>query len=301
MSFWQKCVVFSLAAVIVGGSIHFIRVLSRPEGWAHYHSIPWVTYVPPSVKELKHAQALVDQGKTEEARAVLVQTLIASPNSPVTTELRDLLGEVNTEIFFSKDASSRKTEYTVKTGDTLAAIARKLKSSTDLIMSVNELTSTLIRPGETLFVPQLDFTITIDLARNRVVVHDSHGFFTQYPIASTDLPKSRRPTLETKVMAKSFWKNGRPVRPGFGSQPKGTPWIYLRHPAYVLYGVQEGSDTSDSQIDVANEETATESDSVAAKRPPQGIAMLEKDIAELQLLIRKGTPVTIILNKAEKK
>jgi LysM repeat protein len=297
MSFWQKCVVLFLAVAIFGGAAYFIRVLSRPERWAHYQSIPWVNYVPPDVKQLKYARALVRDGKLEKARAVLVHTLTTVPNSSVTRELRDLLGDVNTELFFSKDASSRKTEYTVKPGDTLVAIARKLKSSTDLIMSVNDLTSTLIRPGEMLFVPQLDFTITIDLPRNRVIVHDSHGFFTQYPIASTDLPKSRRPVLETKVRAKAFWENGRPVRPGHGSKPKGTPWIYLRYPDYVLYGVQESSDTSDSEIDVTNEDTP---DSTAAKRPPQGIAMLEKDISELQLLIRKGTPVTIILNKSDR-
>jgi LysM repeat protein len=100
----------------------------------------------------------------------------------------------------------------VKRGDALSSIARKLQSSAEAIIRVNELDSTLIRPGEKLLVPQLDFTITIDLSRNRLVVHDSHGFFTQYPIASADLPPTRQPTIQTKVTAKSFWENGKPVR-----------------------------------------------------------------------------------------
>ena len=126
-------------------------------------------------------------GKLDEARTILFKALVTAPKSPVTRELRDLLGQVNTQIFFSNDPSPRKTEYTVQQGDALSSIARKLDSSAEAIIRVNNLDSTLIRPGEKLLVPQLDFTITIDLPRNRVVVHDNRGFFTQYPIVSAQL------------------------------------------------------------------------------------------------------------------
>ena len=65
-------------------------------------------------------------------------------------------------------------------------------------MRVNDLDSTLIRPGEKLLVPRLDFTITIDLPRNRVVVHDSHGFLTQYPIAMADADRARVAAAATR-------------------------------------------------------------------------------------------------------
>jgi LysM repeat protein len=212
----------------------------------------------------------------------------------VTRELRDLLGEVNTQIFFSKESSPRKTEYTVKSGDALSSIARKLESSTEMIVRVNDLDSTLIRPGEKLLVPQLDFTVTIDLPRDRVVVHDSRGFFTQYPIAGADLPPSRKPAIQTKVAAKSFWKNGKSVRPGHTLQKEGTPQIDLGRAGYVFYGVDEDSETSGSEIAVEANEAGAAPDSADADRPPQGIAMLKDDIAEIALLIRKGAPVTII-------
>jgi LysM repeat protein len=210
--------------------------------------------------------------------------------------LRDLLGEVNTRIFFSNEPSPRKTEYMVKSGDALASIARRLKSSAEAIVRVNNLDSTLIRPGEKLLVPQLDFTITIDLPRDRVIVHDSHGFFTQYPIVSADLPPARQLTIQTKVTAKSFWENGRPVRPLPGAQAERAARIDLAHTGYVLYGVEEESDTSTSEIAVETDDKEEASNSRDANRPPQGIAMLRDDIAEIELLIRKGTPVTIIRN-----
>jgi LysM repeat protein len=289
MSLWQKCIVVLIGAAIFSGTAYFTRIVFRPPELERYKAIPRVTYVHPNVKKLKHARRLVDEGRVTEARAILVKALITAPKSPVTRELRDLLGEANTQIFFSKEPSPRKTEYTVKRGDALASIARRLESSTEAIIRVNDLDSTLIRPGEKLLVPRLDFTITIDLPRNRVIVHDSRGFFTQYPIVSAKLPPTRHATIQTKVTAKSFWENGRPVRPGPESQQQGTPRIDLGHTGYVLYGVDEDSDTSTSEIAIEADAKDETSDPRDTNRPPQGIAMLKDDIAEIELLIRKGT------------
>jgi LysM repeat protein len=297
MSLWQKCTIVILGIAIFGGAAYIGRVMFRPEGLAKYRSIPWVTYIHPNLKKLKQAQTLVGDGNLKEARTILIHALITAPKSPVTRELRDLLGDVNTQIFFSKESSPRKTEYIVKRGDALLSIARKLQSSAEAIMRVNDLDSTLIRPGEKLLVPQLDFTVTIDLPRNRLVVHDSHGFFTQYPIASADLPPTRQPTIQTKVTAKSFWENGKPVRAGHEIQKEGTPRIDLGRRGYVLYGVEEESDTTISQIAVEVEDEERTPNSEDANRPPQGIAMLKDDLAEIELFIHKGTPVTIILNR----
>jgi LysM repeat protein len=297
MSIWQKITVVLLGVAILGGVIYFTRVVLRPPGFRHFKSIPWVTYVHPNVWKLKRARALVHDGKLQEARRTVVEALTTAPRSPVTRELRDLLGDINTQLFFSNEPSPRKTEYVVKPGDALASIARRLKSSPAAIMRVNKLDSTLIRPGEKLFVPPLDFTITIDLPRDRVVVHDSHGFFTQYPITSADLPPSRKPMVETKVKAESFWKNGRPVAQDLASSKDATPRIRLGHRGYVLYGVEESSEDSDSKIDIDAEDANAERDKSETNHQPQGIAMLKEDIAELELLIHKGTPVTIILNQ----
>jgi LysM repeat protein len=297
MSFWQKCTVLVLGVAIFGGAAFVAPVVFRPQGLARYKSIPWVKYVHPNVKKLKQAQTLVSEGNLKEARKVLVNALVTAPKSPVTRELRDLLGDVNTQIFFSKEPSPRKTEYIVKPGDALSSIARKLQSSAEAIIRVNNLNSTLIRPGEKLFVPSLDFTITIDLPRDRVVVHDSHGFFTQYPVASAELPKAKQSTIQTKVTAKSFWEDGKPVRPGHELEEKGSPRIDLGRRGYVLYGVEEESDATNSQIAVNENDEPGTPNSDDPNRPPQGIAMLKDDLSEIELLIHKGTPVTIILNR----
>ena len=213
MSFSQKCVVLVLAIAIFGGAGYFAHIAFRPVELNRYKSIPWVKYVHPNVKRLKEAQDLVREGKLNEAQATLVKALVIEPKSPVTRELRDLLGNVNTQIFFSKEPSPWKTEYTVKQGDALASIAQKLDSTPEAIMRMNNLDSTLIRPGEKLLVPQLNFTITIDLPRNRVVLHDSRGFFTQYPIISVQLPPMRRALSSAGIshFERSLLQNSRSI------------------------------------------------------------------------------------------
>ncbi len=304
MSFWQKCVVVLLGVAIFGGAAYFARNAFRPVELARFESIPWVKYVHPNVKRLKQAQDLVHEGKLNQAQALLVKALVIEPKSPVTGDLRDLLGNVNAQIFFSKESSPRKTEYLVKQGDALSSIARKLDSSPEAIIRINNLDSTLIRPGEELLVPRLDFSITVDLPHNRVVMQDSGGFFTQYPIVSAQLPPTRKSAIQTKVGAKSLWENGKPVQSDRGTQNGGTPRIDLGHPGYVLYGTGEERQASTSKIAVSmddNEETTDDNgqttNSLNANRPPQGIAVMKEDIADIALLTRKGTPVTIILNQ----
>lgn len=53
--------------------------------------------------------------------------------------------------------------------------------------------------------------------------------------------------------------------------------------------------TSEVAVEADDKDATQESRDL--NRPPQGIAMLKEDIAEIELLIRKGTPVTIIRNR----
>lgn len=103
MSLWQKCIVVLLGVAVLVGATYFARIVFRPVGRERYESMPRVTYVHPNVKKLKRAQVLVREGKLNDARAIMVKALVAAPRSPVTRELRDLLGEVNTQIFSPKN------------------------------------------------------------------------------------------------------------------------------------------------------------------------------------------------------
>src|SRR5438046_8833245 len=110
MSLWQKCVVVLLVIAIFGGAGYFAQIAFRPVELARLQSIPWVKYVHPNIKRLKQAQDLVRERKLNEARGILIKALVLEPKSPVTRHLRDLLGNVHKQIFFSTDPSPRIRE-----------------------------------------------------------------------------------------------------------------------------------------------------------------------------------------------
>lgn len=303
MSILQKSIVLLIAAAIFGPAWYFGWIVVRHEhGWNAGKFAAPTRWIHPNVIRLNQAKKLVASGELPRARDIIVKGLLEEPISPVTRPMRDLLGEINTQLFFSKEPTPRKTEYSVRRGDSLSRIARQLRSTTDAIMRTNDLQTTRIHPGDKLLVPKLDFTITIDLPRERIVVHDSHGFFTQYRIVEADLPHTRSSPQQTKVRAKSFWKDGERVRKTPAKMADGTAWIHLQRPGYVLYGVDEESAEPGDSIDVTEKdeaETATKDD--LPTQPATGIAMLKEDINDLQLLIRRGTPVTIIREESQRK
>lgn len=56
-------------------------------------------------------------------------------------------------IVFNDDYPGSGTSYTVKSGDSLARIARELGSKVDWIRNANRLSSDIIYPGQELFIP----------------------------------------------------------------------------------------------------------------------------------------------------
>ncbi len=265
--------------------------------------VPKFTYVHPMVAEVAKARKLKDAGKPLEAQALLQDQLHIYPQAPEGRAARELLGEINTEQFFSDKNLYGKTAYVVQRGDSLARIAAQLKSSPEMIIRANALDSTTIHPGDRLVVPDGDFTLTIDLSKERVVVHHGNGFFKQYPIQSVDLPRSRQLRISTRVTAATFWKDGEVVSAAANTAGDATPWVQFSRAGYVLYGVDESGVETDAVEVSDNSEafapTAAPTPPPNPDIPPHGIALLKDDLAELQLLLRRGTPVTILRERGQ--
>ena len=253
----------------------------------------------PIVADVEKSRKLREEGKLPEARKLLADDIRIYPHAPQMDAARELLGEIDTQLFFSNESLYGKTEYIVQHGDSLARIAQKLKSTPGMIMRANNLDSTMIRPGERLLVPDTEFTLTVDLPKERLVVEHDGVFFKQYPIQSDDLPKSSQPEVITKVTDTTFWKDGKRVLPKGAALDDATPWVNLQRPGCTLYGVSGESATNSGpgrgrQHDVSGANAPKDGAPPNADLPPHGIALLKDDLAELQLLLSRGTPVTII-------
>lgn len=284
---------------LAGYYTHIVRFPLRhrqPELFTKAASATPAPMIHPIVAEVEKARKLEAGGKITEAQKLLRDQLRTYPQAPEARAARELLGAINTRLFFANDSLYGKTEYIVERGDSLARIARQLNSTPEMIMRANALDSTLIHPGDRLVVPDGDFTLTIDLPKQRIAVHHGDGFFKQYPIQSIELPRSSQPQLATKVTATTLWKDGERIAASSADSVEATPWVHLSRPGYILYGVSEESGVEAAPVEVSEASPpATNAASVPNPDvPARGIAVLKDDLAELQLLLRRGTPVTII-------
>ena len=153
--------VLLLALIIFGGAAWFgyntfvkeeIAVKKEQRGEITPAPVPDI-----SLPEFQAAAQLRQEGKLTEARDALIVFIQKYPTGKHLEEAKDLLGEANVAILLSRYPSPEKAEYVVKSGDVLAKIARKLKTTPELIMRMNNMSGTMLRIGEHLLISHPDF------------------------------------------------------------------------------------------------------------------------------------------------
>src|SRR3954468_1187866 len=272
--------VLLLAVIIFGGAAWFsynlffkqeIELKKEQRG-----EIPTAPTPDISLPEFQAAAKLRQDGKLPEARAALSAFIQKYPNGLHVEEAKDLLGEINVDIFLSRTPSPDKEEYIVRPGDVLAKIAHKLKSTPELIMRMNNLNSTMLRIGEKLLISHPDFSLVIQRKPKLVVLLDKGAFFKQYHAQEVKLSPKQPARTVTKVAEIMAWKGGKRV--GFGTKGylSSTRWIRLRTPVYILYSVPDGAHPNVDQ-----------------PPPASGLAMAASDVEELSSLVSGRTQVTI--------
>src|SRR5256886_5088270 len=188
-----------------------------------------------TVPEFEEAAKLRQDGKIPEARAALTAFIQKYPNSPHADEAKDLLGEVNVDILLSRTPSPEKEEYIVKPGDVFQKVARKVKSTPELIMRMNNLNGTMLHIGERLLVSHPDFSFVIERKGKLVVLLNHGAFFKQYHVREVKLGPKQPPKVTTKVAEIMAWRGGRRV--GFGKKEfiGRTPWVRAGGATVTIY------------------------------------------------------------------
>jgi LysM repeat protein len=231
-----------------------------------------------SLPEFQAAAQLRQEGKLTEARDALIAFIQKYPSGKHLEEARDLLGEVNVDILLSRHPSPEKTEYVVKPGDVLAKISRKLKTTPELIMRMNNMSGTMLHIGERLLISHPDFAIVIQRKANLVVLLNHGVFFKQYHVREAKLPPKQPSKITAKVAETMAWKGGKRVGLGSKEYLGSTRWIRLAGAAgYTLYSMPDSAHPNLDQ-----------------PPPPVGLGLTASDVEELSSLVNNRTPVTII-------
>ena len=231
-----------------------------------------------SLPEFQAAAQLRQEGKQAEARDALVALIQKYPAGLHVEEAKDLLGEINVDILLSRYPSPEKTEYVVKSGDVLAKISRKLKTTPELIMRMNNMSGTMLHIGEHLLISHPDFSIVIQRKANLVVLLNHGAFFKQYHVREAKLSPKQPSKITAKVAETMAWKDGKRIGLGSKDYIGSTRWIRLAGAsAYTLYSMPDSAHPNLDQ-----------------PPPPVGLGLAASDVEELSSLVNSRTPVTII-------
>jgi LysM repeat protein len=227
-----------------------------------------------SLPEFEAAAKLRQDGKIPEARAALAAYIQRYPTSSRADEAKDLLGEINIDIFLSRTPSPEKEEYAVKAGDVINKVAHKMKTTPELIMRMNNMSSTMLHIGERLLISHPEFAIVVQRKQNLLTLLNHGGFFKQYHVREAKMP-AKASKVQTKVVEAMAFRDGKRV--GFGTKEfiGSTRWIRLASQSYTIYSVPDSAHAT------------------VQPPPPQGIGLAAADVEELSSLVNKQTQVTI--------
>jgi LysM repeat protein len=269
-----------LALIIFGGAAFFsYDLFVKPERTIQAEKsgeIPVEPIPDVSLPEFQAAAKLRQEGKLSETRDALLSYLQKFPTGKNVEEAKDLLGQVNTEMLFTDYRSPEKQEYIVKSGDVLARVANKMKTTPELIMRTNNLTNSMLRVGQRLLISRPDFTVFIQRKAQTVILLNHGQFFKRYHVKAVRLSPKQAPRINTRVAEVLAWKGGKRV--GFGTKEwvGSTRWIRLAQPGYFLFAVPEAGQRDESN-----------------QPPPPGLGLAPSDTEELSSLVNSKTAVTI--------
>jgi LysM repeat protein len=229
----------------------------------------------PALPQLKAAEKLKAEGKAVEARDALEKLIEQNPQSSLVDNARDIIGDINSDLFFSAVPTPDKEVYVVQKGDALAKIQRRFKATPELIMRTNNMTDpTKLQIGQQLLIPHVEFSVVIRRAGQKVVLMNHGKFFKQYKAVKWNAP-AKGGAAGAKVTETAAWKDG--VRAAFGTKEFAAAtsrWVMVSAPGFTIYG-EPG-------------ETAEKVD-----RPQGGIGVSPEDADELATLLSRGVPVTV--------
>jgi LysM repeat protein len=235
-----------------------------------------------TIPEFQKCVALRKSGKLLPARDAFYGFLDRYPESTKIEEAKNLLGDINTQIFLSPIPAPEKQIYIVQKGDVLNKVSSKMKTTGELIMRANDLKGTMLRIGQKIAVAPDEFTVTISHKQNKVILYNKGRFFKQYPILQWPPAHAKKavgpkappaPKILGKVTDKLAWLNGTRVTFYEKGYSDATHWIQINIAGCTLHS------------ELAENSTA--------KPPSGGIVLSPIALKEMADMLPKGTPVTL--------
>jgi len=226
---------------------------------------------------LNQAKDLENTGDLYAAKTLYQKLVNEFSNSSEVINWQKKIDELNIKLLFSTVLTPDSVMYEIKSGDTIAKIAREFKTTPDLIMKSNNLSGDKIFPGKKIKIWTTPFTILVDKSQNILIVKSDEEIIKTYTVstgANNSTPVGNF-KVTNKLINPTWYKAGTVVAPDSPENILGSRWLGLDVPSYGIHG------TTDPQS--------------LGRQVTQGcIRMANPDVEELYIYIPVGTEVTIV-------
>lgn len=224
------------------------------------------------------ARKLEENNDLVQARAAYQKLINDYPNSREVANWQKKFEDLNIHLLFSPAITTGSIEYEIKAGDSLEKIAKSYKTTTELIMKSNNLSSENIFPGKKIKVWTGLFSIVVDKSQNILILKNGEEVFKTYTVATglnNSTPVGTFKIVEKIVNPPWYKPQGGMVPAGSPQNILGTRWLGLDKEGYGIHG------TTDPQ-------------SLGKQATAGCVRMLNAEVEQLFSIVPKGTEVTIV-------
>jgi len=263
--------------------------------------------------DVKPIEALIKDGKLDEAKAVIDQIAEKKPDAKALgkiyfelagsyenkndiakardiyqlilekyqnveniSDVQDKMGKLNIAILFSKTITNKDVFYEVEPGDTLTKIAKKFGTTVDLIKMANSLKSENIKARAKLKISKAKYKILVDKSQNILTLLSDDDIIKVYRVSTGE--NNCTPVGNFKIVNKIIdpvWYTEKAMVPAESpDNVLGSRWMGFNLPGYGIHG--------------------TISPEKIGQQATKGcIRMINAEVEELYKIVPAGTEVTI--------
>jgi len=194
-----------------------------------------------SSKILKEAGDAFDQGNILEAKALYKEAMTTARDVNTFKDIQGKIEKINMKIIFSAYQDKCSQKYTVKARDALSKIAKKYKTTVNLIKRSNGLKSDTIRLGQKLKVNICSFSIVVDKSQNTLLLKRSDEVIKSYVVSTgkdgnTPVGKFK---IVNKLVKPTWFRTGAVIPPDSPENVLGSRWLGFDLKGYGIHGTND--------------------------------------------------------------
>jgi lipoprotein-anchoring transpeptidase ErfK/SrfK len=234
---------------------------------------------------LEQVNALLAKGDLLGGREKALGLLASGEAASERRAIEDLLGRIHTSLVFTQALMPEKTNHVIRAGESLDAIARRYKTTLELLQAGNGIANpTMIHKGDVLRPLVGTFRIEVRRGSHELILYLNGRFFKRYTVGTGKLDKTPVGSFVVvdRVREPVWHPEGKQIPYGHPDNILGTRWLAMKAtgdtPDVKGYGIH-----------------GTWDDASIGKSESAGcIRMRNRDVEELYTLVPRGTAVQII-------